>query len=161
MERYASTAKDLASRDVVSRTITMEIREGRGVVLKERLPGISETDATFAGVDVAKQPIPVLPTVHFNMGVVPGLMVTGEAARASVHGANRLGANSLLDLVIFSRACANRVAEIYRPECLIFVHKRWHYTSLPPRNISATTSRKPCAERRIGSIPGDMISDRI
>ncbi|KAJ6398446.1 hypothetical protein OIU77_019277 [Salix suchowensis] len=152
MERYAPTAKDLASRDVVSRSMTMEIREGRGVgplkdhiylhlnhlppdVLKERLPGISETAAIFAGVDVTKEPIPVLPTVHYNMGgiptnyhgevvtikgddpdaVVPGLMAAGEAACASVHGANRLGANSLLDIVVFGRACANRVAEIHRP----------------------------------------------
>ncbi|KAI5684202.1 hypothetical protein M9H77_05430 [Catharanthus roseus] len=152
MERYAPTAKDLASRDVVSRSMTMEIREGRGVgplkdhiylhlnhlppeVLKERLPGISETAAIFAGVDVTKEPIPVLPTVHYNMGgiptnhhgevvtikdndpdaVIPGLMAAGEAACASVHGANRLGANSLLDIVVFGRACANRVAEIQRP----------------------------------------------
>ncbi|KAH9602224.1 hypothetical protein KSS87_000199 [Heliosperma pusillum] len=152
MERYAPTAKDLASRDVVSRSMTMEIREGRGVgplkdhiylhlnhlppeVLKERLPGISETAAIFAGVDVTKEPIPVLPTVHYNMGgiptnyhgevvtirgndadaVVPGLMAAGEAACASVHGANRLGANSLLDIVVFGRACANRIAEINKP----------------------------------------------
>uniref|UniRef100_A0A0E0E783 Succinate dehydrogenase [ubiquinone] flavoprotein subunit, mitochondrial n=1 Tax=Oryza meridionalis TaxID=40149 RepID=A0A0E0E783_9ORYZ len=152
MERYAPTAKDLASRDVVSRSMTMEIREGRGVgplkdhiylhlnhlppeVLKERLPGISETAAIFAGVDVTKEPIPVLPTVHYNMGgiptnyhgevvtmkgdnpdsVVPGLMAAGEAACASVHGANRLGANSLLDIVVFGRACANRVAETAKP----------------------------------------------
>ncbi|XP_050379912.1 succinate dehydrogenase [ubiquinone] flavoprotein subunit 1, mitochondrial [Argentina anserina] len=152
MERYAPTAKDLASRDVVSRSMTMEIREGRGVgpmkdhiylhlnhlppdVLKERLPGISETAAIFAGVDVTKEPIPVLPTVHYNMGgiqtnyhgevvtikgdnpdaVIPGLMAAGEAACASVHGANRLGANSLLDIVVFGRACANRVAEISKP----------------------------------------------
>jgi len=152
MERYAPTAKDLASRDVVSRSMTMEIREGRGVgpdkdhiylhlnhlppeVLKERLPGISETAAIFAGVDVTKEPIPVLPTVHYNMGgiptnyygevltkkgenndhLIPGLMAAGEAACASVHGANRLGANSLLDIVVFGRACANRVTEIYKP----------------------------------------------
>ncbi|VAI22546.1 unnamed protein product [Triticum turgidum subsp. durum] len=152
MERYAPTAKDLASRDVVSRSMTMEIREGRGVgpmkdhlylhlnhlppeVLKERLPGISETAAIFAGVDVTKEPIPVLPTVHYNMGgiptnyhgqvvdikgdnpdtIIPGLMAAGEAACASVHGANRLGANSLLDIVVFGRACANRVAEISKP----------------------------------------------
>ncbi|KAJ9562025.1 hypothetical protein OSB04_007185 [Centaurea solstitialis] len=192
MERYAPTAKDLASRDVVSRSMTMEIREGRGVeedgrlygneegdglqmlcngdgcdivmdkedglqmgsnegpmkdhiylhlnhlppeVLKERLPGISETAAIFAGVDVTKEPIPVLPTVHYNMGgiptnyhgevvtikgndpdaIIPGLMAAGEAACASVHGANRLGANSLLDIVVFGRACANRVAEIHKP----------------------------------------------
>mmetsp|Transcript_1345 Transcript_1345/g.3237 ORF Transcript_1345/g.3237 Transcript_1345/m.3237 type:complete len:681 (-) Transcript_1345:161-2203(-) len=152
MERYAPTAKDLASRDVVSRAMTMEIREGRGVgpekdhiylhlnhlppeLLAERLPGISETAAIFAGVDVTKEPIPVLPTVHYNMGgiptnhlgevvtmkdgnpdhVVPGLMAAGEAACASVHGANRLGANSLLDIVVFGRACANRVGELMKP----------------------------------------------
>lgn len=152
MERYASTAKDLASRDVVSRSMTMEIREGRGVgpkkdhiylhldhlppdVLHERLPGISETAAIFAGVDVTKEPIPVLPTVHYNMGgiptnhfaeainptaedenrVIPGLFAAGEAGCASVHGANRLGANSLLDIVVFGRAAANRVAEIAKP----------------------------------------------
>ncbi|CAM6098155.1 unnamed protein product [Calypogeia fissa] len=152
MERYAPTAKDLASRDVVSRSMTMEIREGRGVgplkdhlylhlnhlppeVLQERLPGISETAAIFAGVDVTKEPIPVLPTVHYNMGgiptnyrgevvtikdgnpdyVVPGLMAAGEAACASVHGANRLGANSLLDIVVFGRACAIRSSELYKP----------------------------------------------
>ena len=152
MERYAPSAKDLASRDVVSRAMTMEIREGRGVgpkkdhiylhldhlpadLLAERLPGISETAAIFAGVDVTKEPIPVLPTVHYNMGgiptnwkgevvnptpedpdrVVPGLFAAGEAASASVHGANRLGANSLLDIVVFGRACANRIAEIAKP----------------------------------------------
>lgn len=152
MERYAPTAKDLASRDVVSRSMTMEIREGRGCgpekdhiylhlnhlppeLLAERLPGISETAAIFAGVDVTKEPIPVIPTVHYNMGgiptnyhgeviapkdgnpdaVVPGLMAAGEAACASVHGANRLGANSLLDIVVFGRACANRVGEILKP----------------------------------------------
>jgi succinate dehydrogenase (ubiquinone) flavoprotein subunit len=147
MERYAPTAKDLASRDVVSRAMTLEIREGRGcgpgadhvhlhlnhlppALLAERLPGISETAAIFAGVDVTKEPIPVLPTVHYNMGgiptdltgralrptdsdpdaPVPGLLAAGEAACASVHGANRLGANSLLDIVVFGRACANTVA---------------------------------------------------
>jgi succinate dehydrogenase / fumarate reductase flavoprotein subunit len=145
MERYAPSAKDLASRDVVSRSMTIEIREGRGVgpegdhiflhldhidpaVLHQRLPGISETAKIFAGVDVTKQPIPVLPTVHYNMGgiptnyhgevvtlkngnpdaVVPGLMAIGEAACVSVHGANRLGSNSLLDLVVFGRAAAHR-----------------------------------------------------
>lgn len=152
MERYAPSAKDLASRDVVSRAMTLEIREGRGVgpekdhiylhldhlppeLLAERLPGISETAAIFAGVDVTREPIPVLPTVHYNMGgiptnyhgevvrptagdpdaTVPGLMAAGEAACASVHGANRLGANSLLDIVVFGRACALRVAEILKP----------------------------------------------
>ena len=148
MERYAPSAKDLASRDVVSRCMTMEIREGRGVgaekdhihlnlnhlppeVLAKRLPGISESARIFAGVDVTKEPIPVLPTVHYNMGgipsnywgevldhkdgsdvMVPGLMTAGEAACASVHGANRLGSNSLTDLVVFGRACALRAAQI-------------------------------------------------
>ena len=148
MERYAPQAKDLASRDVVSRAMTIEIREGRGVgpekdhillnlqhlgpeVIHERLPGIAETARIFAGVDVLKQPIPVLPTVHYNMGgiptnyhgeamtlkdgdpdtVIPGLMAIGEAACVSVHGANRLGSNSLLDLVVFGRAAAHRCAE--------------------------------------------------
>jgi len=152
MERYAPTAKDLASRDVVSRSSTIEILEGRGCgpdkdhvlldlshlspeLLKERLPGISETAAIFAGVDVTKEPIPVLPTVHYNMGgiptnyhgevlkktednpdtVVPGLMAAGEAACVSVHGANRLGANSLLDIVVFGRACALRCKELFKP----------------------------------------------
>ncbi len=149
MERYAPNAKDLASRDVVSRSMTVEIREGRGVgpnadhihlhlehlgpeVIHQRLPGIAETARIFAGVDVTKAPIPVLPTVHYNMGgiptnyraevvaprdgdpdaVVPGLMAIGEAGCISVHGANRLGSNSLLDLVVFGRAAAIRAAEI-------------------------------------------------
>ncbi|KAL8567383.1 hypothetical protein ACOMHN_001771 [Nucella lapillus] len=152
MERYAPNAKDLASRDVVSRSMTIEIREGRGVgpdkdhvflqlhhlppeVLKTQLPGISETAHIFAGVDVTRDPIPVLPTVHYNMGgvptnyrgqvltysegqgdkVVPGLYAAGEAACASVHGANRLGANSLLDLVVFGRACANTIIAENKP----------------------------------------------
>ncbi|BAQ47765.1 succinate dehydrogenase flavoprotein subunit [Methylobacterium aquaticum] len=148
MERYAPSAKDLASRDVVSRSMTMEIRAGRGVgkgkdhiflhlyhldpkILHERLPGISESAKIFAGVDVTKEPIPVIPTVHYNMGgiptnfhgevltlkngnpdhVVPGLMAIGEAACVSVHGANRLGSNSLIDLVVFGRAAGLRCAE--------------------------------------------------
>jgi succinate dehydrogenase / fumarate reductase flavoprotein subunit len=148
MERYAPSAKDLASRDVVSRSMTMEIRGGRGVgknkdhiylhldhldpkILHERLPGISESAKIFAGVDVTREPIPVLPTVHYNMGgiptnfhgevltkvggdpdaVVPGLMAIGEAACVSVHGANRLGSNSLIDLVVFGRAAGLRCAE--------------------------------------------------
>ena len=152
MERYAPTAKDLASRDVVSRSMTMEIREGRGVgpdkdhiylqlshlppeVLHDRLPGISETASIFAGVDVRKQPIPVLPTVHYNMGgiptkytgevltvdeqgndqVVPGLFACGEAACVSVHGANRLGANSLLDLIVFGRAVSHTIRDNFEP----------------------------------------------
>ncbi len=152
MERYAPTYKDLASRDVVSRCMTMEIREGRGVgpnkdhihlnlnhlppeALHERLPGISESAKIFAGVDVTREPIPVLPTVHYNMGgiptnywgevlaptedepdrVAPGLMAVGEAGCASVHGANRLGSNSLIDLVVFGRAAAIRAGEIVDP----------------------------------------------
>ncbi|MGN6707137.1 MAG: succinate dehydrogenase flavoprotein subunit [Rhodanobacter sp.] len=152
MERYAPHAKDLASRDVVSRAMTVEINEGRGVgehkdhiflnlmhlgpeVIHERLPGIAESARIFAGVDVSKQPIPVLPTVHYNMGgiptnyhgevvqkrgddvdaVVPGLFAIGEAACVSVHGGNRLGSNSLLDLVVFGRAVAHRCAEIIKP----------------------------------------------
>jgi succinate dehydrogenase / fumarate reductase flavoprotein subunit len=152
MERYAPTAKDLASRDVVSRAMTMEIRDGRGVgkdhdhiflhlehlgaeTLELRLPGISETAKIFAGVDVTRDPIPVLPTVHYNMGgiptnihgevirptadnpdaIIPGLMSIGEAACVSVHGANRLGTNSLLDIVVFGRAAALRAKEIIKP----------------------------------------------
>jgi succinate dehydrogenase / fumarate reductase flavoprotein subunit len=151
MERYAPSAKDLAGRDVVSRAMTMEILAGRGVgankdhiylhlnhldpkILHERLPGISETARVFAGIDVTREPIPVIPTVHYNMGgiptnlkaevlnikngnieVVPGLMAIGEAACVSVHGANRLGSNSLLDLVVFGRAAAIRAAEIIKP----------------------------------------------
>ncbi len=151
MERYAPSAKDLASRDVVSRAMTIEIREGRGVgrnkdhiylhldhldpaILHERLPGISESARIFAGVDVTREPIPVLPTVHYNMGgiptnyhgevltlkdgnpdhVVPGLMALGEAACVSVHGANRLGSNSLIDLVVFGRAAGLRAAELVK-----------------------------------------------
>jgi len=152
MERYAPNAKDLASRDVVSRAMTMEIREGRGVgkendhiflhlehlggdVLHKRLPGITETARVFSGVDATKDPIPVLPTVHYNMGgiptnymgevinptadnpdaIVPGLMAVGECASVSVHGANRLGTNSLLDLVVFGRAAAKRCAQTIKP----------------------------------------------
>src|SRR5579862_6744165 len=152
MERYAPSAKDLASRDVVSRAMTIEIREGRGCgplkdhimlhlehldpkVLHERLPGISETAKIFAGVDVTREPIPILPTVHYNMGGIPtnhhaeaiaptssdpdrivsGLMAIGEAACVSVHGANRLGTNSLLDIVVFGRAAALRAAQVVKP----------------------------------------------
>merc|ERR1712228_688440 len=151
MERYAPVAKDLASRDVVSRSMTIEIREGRGCgpekdhvylqlhhlppeQLNQRLPGISETAMIFAGVDVTRKPIPVLPTVHYNMGgvptnykgqvitykdgqdqIVPGLFAAGETASASVHGANRLGANSLLDLVVFGRQAADTTAELVKP----------------------------------------------
>ena len=152
MERYAPSAKDLASRDVVSRAMTVEVNEGRGCgpdkdhimlhlehldpkVLHERLPGISETARVFSGVDVTREPIPVQPTMHYNMGgvptnyhaealrptkdnseaVCPGLMAIGEAASVSVHGANRLGTNSLLDLVVFGRAAAHRTAELVKP----------------------------------------------
>src|SRR5271169_1561864 len=152
MERYAPSAKDLASRDVVSRAMTIEIREGRGVgpkkdhiflhldhldpkILAERLPGITETAHIFAGVDLTREPVPIVPTVHYNMGgiatnyhaevlikkdgnpdhVVPGMMALGEAACVSVHGANRLGSNSLIDLVVFGRAAALRCAEMLTP----------------------------------------------
>jgi succinate dehydrogenase / fumarate reductase flavoprotein subunit len=152
MERYAPSAKDLASRDVVARSMAMEIREGRGVgkekdhihlhldhidakILAERLPGITETGKVFAGVDLTRQPLPVVPTVHYNMGgiptnfhgevvtlrdgnpdsVVPGLFAIGEAACVSVHGANRLGSNSLIDLVVFGRAVGHRVGDIIKP----------------------------------------------
>lgn len=185
MERYAPSAKDLASRDVVSRSMTMEIREGRGVgehkdhihlhlehlgpeVINERLPGIAESAKIFAGVDVSREPIPVIPTVHYNMGgiptnyngevvtlkdgnpdtVVPGLMAIGEAACVSVHGANRLGSNSLLDLIVFGRAAANRCAETIKPgqphkslpnageECLGRLDKiRYNKGSLPTAKI--------------------------
>ncbi len=152
MERYAPSAKDLASRDVVSRAMTIEINEGRGVgenrdhillnlshlppdLLAERLPGISETASIFAGVDVTKEPVPVIPTVHYNMGGIPtnwrgqvikptendqnniinGLWAAGESASSSVHGANRLGANSLLDIVVFGKACAENISELNKP----------------------------------------------
>jgi succinate dehydrogenase / fumarate reductase flavoprotein subunit len=170
MERYAPTAKDLASRDVVSRSMTIEINEGRGCgpnkdhimlhlehlgadLLHERLPGISETARVFAGVDVTKEPIPVLPTVHYNMGgiptnyhgevlrptptdpdaVLPGLMAVGECACVSVHGANRLGTNSLTDLVVFGRAAAMRAAETVRPGA--------GQPPLPPRAGEASLDR--------------------
>ena len=155
MERYAPHAKDLASRDVVSRSMAMEIREGRGVgenndhiwlhldhidpkILAERLPGITETGKIFANVDLTRQPLPVAPTVHYNMGgiptnyhgevvtlkdgmpdtIVPGLFAVGEAACVSVHGANRLGSNSLIDLVVFGRAAGMRLGEILKPNAL-------------------------------------------
>jgi succinate dehydrogenase / fumarate reductase flavoprotein subunit len=150
MERYAPNAKDLASRDVVSRSMSIEINEGRGVgkdqdhvhlnlshldkeIIESRLPGITDAARLFANVDVTKEPIPVVPTVHYNMGgiptnykaevltvngsekTVPGLMAIGEAACVSVHGANRLGSNSLIDLVVFGRAAAKRAAELVKP----------------------------------------------
>src|SRR6188508_2490669 len=170
MERYAPNAKDLASRDVVSRCMTLEIREGRGVgplkdhiflhldhldpvVLHERLPGIIESAKIFAGVDLTKEPIPVLPTVHYNMGgiatnyhgevltklngdpdsIVPGLMAIGEAACVSVHGANRLGSNSLIDLVVFGRAAAARCAET--------VEKNGKHAELPKDAADMALSR--------------------
>ena len=166
MERYAPSAKDLASRDVVSRAMMIEIREGRGVgpkqdhiylclshlppaLIHERLPGISESSRIFAGVDVTKEPIPVLPTAHYNMGgiptnyrgevvtlqngdpdaIVPGLMAIGEAACVSVHGANRLGCNSLLDIVVFGRAAALRAIEVVKPNTS---HKSLPLTSIDP-----------------------------
>ena len=168
MERYAPNAKDLASRDVVSRSMEMEINEGRGAgkekdhiylhldhldqkVINERLPGISEAAKTFADIDVSKHPIPVVPTVHYNMGgiptnykaevltlngsekIVPGLMAIGEAACVSVHGANRLGSNSLIDLVVFGRAAAKRAAEIIKP-------------GMPHEEVSQSETEK-CLER--------------
>jgi succinate dehydrogenase / fumarate reductase flavoprotein subunit len=174
MERYAPSAKDLASRDVVSRAMTMEIRAGRGVgkgndhiylhldhldpkILHERLPGISESAKIFAGVDVTKEPIPVLPTVHYNMGgiptnyhgevltlkngnpdtVVPGLMALGEAACVSVHGANRLGSNSLIDLVVFGRAAGLRCAEVLGAERAApgIASRRGRACALAPRPV--------------------------
>src|SRR5258706_2017220 len=190
MERYAPSAKDLASRDVVSRAMTVEINEGRGVgehkdhillhlehlapeVLHERLPGISETARIFAGVDVTKEPIPVLPTVHYNMGGIPtnyhaevirptasdpdavchGLMAVGEAACVSVHGANRLGTNSLVDLVVFGRAAAHRAAEVVKPD--------QQHKPLPPNagdNALARLDRIRWAKggRNAGVIRNDM-----
>jgi succinate dehydrogenase / fumarate reductase flavoprotein subunit len=170
MERYAPATKDLASRDVVSRAMAIEIREGRGcgpqrdhillhlehldpAVLRQRLPGISETARIFAGVDVTRQPIPVLPTAHYNMGgiptnihgevlnptaadperTVPGLMAVGEAACVSVHGATRLGTNSLLDLVVFGRAAAQQAAEIIEPGQL--------HSTLPPSATNLALAR--------------------
>ncbi|MEP7315340.1 MAG: FAD-binding protein, partial [Sphingomicrobium sp.] len=170
MERYAPSAKDLASRDVVSRSMAMEMREGRGVgehkdhiflhldhipadILAERLPGITETAKIFAGVDLTRQPIPVTPTVHYNMGgiptnyhgevvtlkdgnpdsVVPGLFAVGEAACVSVHGANRLGSNSLIDLVVFGRATGLRLGEILKPNAV--------QTALPKGSEDLSLSR--------------------
>jgi succinate dehydrogenase (ubiquinone) flavoprotein subunit len=182
MARHAPTAKDLASRDVVSRAITIEIREGRGVgplkdhclldishlgsdTINERLPGIKETAAIFAGVDVTKEPIPILPTVHYNMGGVPtnhlgevvtkkdgnpdsvvkGLMAAGESGCASVHGANRLGANSLLDIVVFGRACANRVEQILKPGT--------PHRPLPPKAGEASIANLDKMRYANGSLP--------
>ena len=191
MERYAPSAKDLASRDVVSRSMTIEIREGRGIgkdkdhihlhlehlgpeVINERLPGIAESARIFAGVDVTRKPIPVLPTVHYNMGgiptnyhgqvvtlkdgnpdtIVPGLMAIGEAACVSVHGANRLGSNSLLDLIVFGRAAANYCAGAIKPgqahkplsdagdECLAGLDKiRFNMGAIPTARIRMNMQR--------------------
>jgi succinate dehydrogenase / fumarate reductase flavoprotein subunit len=190
MERYAPSAKDLASRDVVSRAMTMEIRAGRGVgpkkdhiylhldhldpeVVRTRLPGISETAKIFAGINVFTQPIPVLPTVHYNMGgvptnvhtevvtikgknanqVVPGLMAIGEAACVSVHGANRLGSNSLLDLIVFGRAAALRAAEIVKPGT---PHK-----SLPHSAHEQALTRFDTIRHAKGSSPTAVIRDEM
>merc|ERR1711871_278579 len=183
MARYAPTAKDLASRDVVSRAMTMEIREGRGVgpnkdhiylhldhlppeTLAERLPGISETAKIFAGVDVTKEPAPVLPTVHYNMGgvptnwkcqvlkgkcntVVPGLLAAGEVGCASVHGANRLGANSLLDLVVFGRQAADTTLELVKPNS--------PKVELPKDAGRATIARMDKMRNAKGPIPTAML----
>ncbi|MDF1721525.1 MAG: succinate dehydrogenase flavoprotein subunit [Minwuia sp.] len=190
MERYAPSAKDLASRDVVSRAMTMEIREGRGVgkdkdhiflhldhldpaIIAERLPGISESAHIFAGVDVNKEAIPVLPTVHYNMGgiqtnykgevltlrdgdpdaTVPGLMAAGEAACVSVHGANRLGSNSLIDLVVFGRACAKRCEEILEPGAS---HKDTNKASLDKALDRFDKMRHAKGDTPTSRIRGDM-----
>ncbi len=190
MERYAPSAKDLASRDVVSRSMTMEIREGRGVgehkdhilldlthlgpeVIHEKLPGIAESARIFAGVDVEKEPIPVIPTVHYNMGgvptnyhgevvqlkdgnpdtVVPGLYAIGEAACVSVHGANRLGSNSLLDLVVFGRAVANRAAETIKPDAA--------QPDLPKDACDFSIARLDKLRNASGDTPTAVIRDRM
>ncbi len=190
MERYAPNAKDLASRDVVSRAMTMEIREGRGVGehkdhlhldlthlnpadINEKLPGIAETAKVFANVDVTKKPIPVLPTVHYNMGgiptnyhgevvqlrdgdpdaVVPGLYAIGEAACVSVHGANRLGSNSLLDLVVFGRAVANRAAETIKPGMA--------HTRLPSDACDRSIANLDKLRNASGGTPTAVIRDKM
>ncbi|CAH0349295.1 MULTISPECIES: succinate dehydrogenase flavoprotein subunit [unclassified Sphingobium] len=182
MERYAPSAKDLASRDVVSRSMALEIREGRGVgkegdhiflhldhidpkILAERLPGITETGKVFANVDLTRQPLPVVPTVHYNMGgipcnyhgevvtlkdgnpdaVVPGLFAVGEAACVSVHGANRLGSNSLIDLVVFGRATGHRISDIVKPGS---AHK-----ALPSDSADLALSRLDHFRNAKGSTP--------
>lgn len=190
MERYAPSAKDLASRDVVSRSMTMEIRAGRGVgknkdhiylhldhldpkILHERLPGISESAKIFAGVDVTREPIPVLPTVHYNMGgiptnyhgevltkvggdpdtVVPGLMAIGEAACVSVHGANRLGSNSLIDLVVFGRAAGLRCADT--------VTAGEKQPELPKGSSDLALSRLDKYRNVAGATPTAVLRDRM
>ncbi len=190
MERYAPSAKDLASRDVVSRCMTLEIREGRGVgknkdhiflhldhldpaVLHERLPGISESAKIFAGVDVTREPIPVLPTVHYNMGgiptnywgevldptardpdrVAPGLMAVGEAGCASVHGANRLGSNSLIDLVVFGRAAAIRAGQVVDREAAI--------PSINQASVEKIMERFDRIRHADGAKPTAMLRDKL
>ncbi|MCY6383410.1 succinate dehydrogenase flavoprotein subunit [Hoeflea prorocentri] len=190
MERYAPSAKDLASRDVVSRCMTMEIREGRGVgkekdhiflhldhldpaVLAERLPGISESAKIFAGVDVTRDPIPVLPTVHYNMGgiptnyhgevlnptkddpdrIQPGLMAVGEAGCASVHGANRLGSNSLIDLVVFGRAAAIKAGEV--------VDRNSDVPPVPQACFDRIMDRFDRRRHADGSIPTATLRDKM
>ena len=190
MERYAPSAKDLASRDVVSRSMTMEIRAGRGVgkhkdhihlhldhldpkILHERLPGISESAKIFAGVDITKEPIPVMPTVHYNMGgiptnyhgevvtlrngnpdhIVPGLMALGEAACVSVHGANRLGSNSLIDLVVFGRAAGLRCAEVVSPD--------EKHADLPKDSADKALARLDRFRYASGGTPTAQLRDRM
>ena len=190
MERYAPSVKDLAPRDMVSRAITMEVREGRGVgkerdhaylhlehldpaILHERLPGISESSMVFAGVDVTRQPIPIIPTAHYNMGgiptnfhgealrkrngnpdeVVPGLMALGEGACVSVHGANRLGSNSLIDLVVFGRAAALRAAELIKPNDA--------QPELPAGSADLALSRLDFFRNANGSAPTAVLRDRM
>ena len=190
MERYAPHAKDLASRDVVSRSMTIEINEGRGVgknkdhiylhlnhldpkVLHERLPGISESAKIFAGVDVTKEPIPVVPTVHYNMGgiptnyygevisktennkdvIVPGLMAVGEAACVSVHGANRLGSNSLIDLVVFGRAAAMRAAKIVKPNS--------KHETIPESETQKSIDRFDKLRNANGKTPTSVLRDKM
>jgi succinate dehydrogenase / fumarate reductase flavoprotein subunit len=190
MERYAPSAKDLASRDIVSRAITLEIREGRGVgagkdhihlhlehldpaVIRERLPGISESARIFAGVDITAEPIPVLPTVHYNMGgiptnyhgealtkadgdpdaVVPGLMAVGEAACVSVHGANRLGSNSLVDLVVFGRAAGER--------CAATIGRGEKHPPLPGDADQQALTRLDRARHAAGATPTAELRERM
>ena len=190
MERYAPSAKDLASRDVVSRSMTVEINEGRGVgkdkdhiylhlnhidpkTLHERLPGISESAKVFAGVDVTKEPIPVMPTVHYNMGGIPtnyhgevltkdadgseaivdGLMAIGEAACVSVHGANRLGSNSLIDLVVFGKAASVRTAQVVKPNS--------KHETIPETETQKSLDRFDKLRNANGSTPTAVLRDKM
>ena len=190
MERYAPSAKDLASRDVVSRSMTVEINEGRGVgkdkdhiylhlnhidpkTLHERLPGISESAKVFAGVDVTKEPIPVMPTVHYNMGGIPtnyhgevltkdgdgsetivdGLMAIGEAACVSVHGANRLGSNSLIDLVVFGKAASVRTAQVIKPNS--------KHETIPELETQKSLDRFDKLRNASGSTPTAVLRDKM